>query len=139
MLSTVWLTASLMSRAVIVGSRAIRRANSIVRSPRSASGNTLLTMPSRAGRALRDRLLGAHVVPRREHRPHPAQDHDPHLVVGLRPQERVVELDQEPPVLRVPGVGPVEHDASDAALVQRLVGHELVFGHGPPLLTSSGG
>ena len=33
-----------------------------------------------------------------------AEDHDAHLVVGLGAQERVVELDEQPAVLRVPRV-----------------------------------
>ena len=45
MLSTVWFTDSLMSSAVIVGSAAIRRANSSVRSASSSAGKILLTMP----------------------------------------------------------------------------------------------
>ena len=46
MQSTLWFTDSLMSSAVIVGSAAIRRANSSVRSASSSVGKILLTMPS---------------------------------------------------------------------------------------------
>ena len=47
MQSTDWFTDSLISSAVIVGSAAIRRANSSVRSASSSSANTLLTIPRR--------------------------------------------------------------------------------------------
>ena len=50
-------------------------------------------------------LLGAHVVARGEERADPAQDHDPHLVVRLGPEEGVVQLDQQAPVLGVAGRG----------------------------------
>ena len=75
-------------------------------------------------------LLAADVVARREHRSVAAEDHDPHGVVGLGPQEGLVELDQHRPVLRVPHVGPVEHDPGDRAVVERLVRDVLVFGLG---------
>ena len=47
MLSTVWLTESLIRSAVIVGSVAILRANCSVRSARSPAGKIFDTMPSR--------------------------------------------------------------------------------------------
>ena len=46
MLSTDWFTASLASSAAIVGTSAIRRANSRVFSVSSASGKTFDTMPN---------------------------------------------------------------------------------------------
>ena len=46
-------------------------------------------------------LLGAHVVAGREEGAGAAEDHDADLVVGLGLEERVVELDEQPPVLRV--------------------------------------
>ncbi|AUS51042.1 Uncharacterised protein [Mycobacterium tuberculosis] len=46
MASTVWFTDSLISSAAIVGTFAIRRANSIVLVASSSAGNTLLTIPS---------------------------------------------------------------------------------------------
>ena len=55
-----------------------------------------------------------------------AEDHHAHGVVGLGPQERVVELDEQPAVLRVPRLGPVQHDPRDRAVVERLVGDVLV-------------
>ena len=64
-----------------------------------------------------------------EHRPGAAEDDDADLVVRLRLQEGVVQLDEQSPVLRVPRVGPVEHDAGDPARVERLVQHELVVRH----------
>ena len=70
----------------------------------------------------------AEVVARREHRAVAPEDHDADGVVGLGPQERVVELDEHAAVLRVPGVDAVEHDPRDRAVVERLVGDELVLG-----------
>ena len=52
-----------------------------------------------------------------------------HVVVGLGPQERVVELDEQAPVLGVAGVGPVQEDPHDRAVVVGLVLEELVVGH----------
>src|SRR3546814_19814304 len=46
MLSTVWLTDSLIIRAAIVGTWQIRSASSTVRSARSSSGKIFDTMPS---------------------------------------------------------------------------------------------
>jgi hypothetical protein len=43
-------------------------------------------------------------VPEREHRTVPTEDHDADGVVGLGAKEGVVQLNQEPPVLRVAGV-----------------------------------
>ena len=45
--------------------------------------------------------------------------------------EGVVELDEQAPVLRVAGVGPVQEDADDPALVVLLVLQEIVVRHGP--------
>ena len=50
-------------------------------------------------------------------------------------QERVVELDEHPAVLRVAGLGAVQHDPHDRAVVERLVRDELVLrclGHADP-------
>ena len=44
-------------------------------------------------------------------------------------QEGVVELDEHPPVLGVAGLGPVEDDPHDAAVVDGLVADEVVVGH----------
>ena len=68
------------------------------------------------------------VVARREHRPVAAEDHHPHGVVGLGAEERVVQLHEHAAVLRVPGVGPIQHDPGDRAVVERLVRHVLVLG-----------
>src|SRR3546814_18543201 len=56
-------------------------------------------------------------------------DDDADLVVGLGLQERVVQLDEHPAVLRVAGLRPVQHDAGHAALGEDLVGDELVVAH----------
>ena len=53
-----------------------------------------------------------------EHGPSPAEDHDADLIVGLGAEEGVIELHQEPSVLRVPDIGAVEEDPSDAAVVE---------------------
>ncbi len=59
-----------------------------------------------------------------------AQDDHPDGVVGLSPQERLVQLDEQAAVLRVTCVGPVEHDAGDTAFIELFVGEELVIlGH----------
>ncbi len=78
--------------------------------------------------ALLDGLRRAEVVPGREHRSVPAEDHDAHGVVGFGPEEGVVQLDQEPPVLRVAGLDAVQHDPGDHPVVERLVGDVLVVG-----------
>ena len=52
-------------------------------------------------RHLRHLLLGAHVVARGEERTGAAEDHDADLVVGFGLEERVVEVDEELPALRV--------------------------------------
>ena len=57
----------------------------------------------------------------------PSQDHHANLVVGLGTQERLVQLDEQAAVLGVAGVGPVEHDARDAAVVELFVGDEAVI------------
>ena len=67
---------------------------------------------------------------RGEERTGAAEDHDADLVVGLGLEERVVEVDEEPPALRVPALGTVQHDPGDRAVVQRLVGDVLVLPHG---------
>ena len=74
-------------------------------------------------------------MPGGEHRAHAAQDDDPDLVVGLGPQQRVVQLHEQPAVLRVPGFRSVQHDPGDQPVVDRLVEHESVVGH----LASRGG
>ena len=48
----------------------------------------------------------------------------------LGPTEGVVQLDQQAPVLRVAGVGAVEEDPDDPAVVERLELQELIVGHG---------
>ena len=53
--------------------------------------------------------------------PDAAEDHHPDLVVLLGPVEGVVQLHQQAPVLGVAGLGPVEQDADDLAVVQLLV------------------
>ena len=53
------------------------------------------------------------------------QNHHPNGVVGLGAQERLVELNQQAAALGVVRLGPVEPDPGDAALVERLVGHQL--------------
>ena len=83
----------------------------------------------RTRRPLFTRFFRTEVVPGGEHRTRPAQDDDAHLVVRLGLQEGVVELDEETPVLRVAGIGPVEHDARDAPRIERLVEHVLVVSH----------
>ena len=60
MLSTLWFTDSLMSSAVIVGSAAMRRANSRVRSASSSVGKTLLTMPEPVRLVDVERVAGEH-------------------------------------------------------------------------------
>ena len=64
--------------------------------------------------ALGDRVLGSRVVARGEGRAHGAEDHDPHAVVGFGGEERFVQFDEQPPVLSVPGLRPVQQDADDA-------------------------
>jgi hypothetical protein len=64
-----------------------------------------------------------------EQRPGPAQDDDPHGVVGLGLAESVVEFDQEAAVLGVPGPGPVQGDPGDEAVVEQLVPDVAEFGH----------
>jgi hypothetical protein len=59
-----------------------------------------------------------------------AQDHHADLVVGLGPQEGVVEFFQQRHVLGISRLGPVQHDPRDAALIEGLIGQELVFRHG---------
>jgi hypothetical protein len=81
------------------------------------------------GRAFGHRVARPEIVPGREHRPGPAQDHHPHLVVGLGRQHRVTEFDQQASVLRVPGGRAVQHDARDRSLVQQFVRQVLVGGH----------
>ncbi len=71
----------------------------------------------------------AHVVARREERAHAAEDDDPHVVVLLGRAEGVVELDQQAPVLGIAGVGPVEQDPDDLALLELLVPHVFVVRH----------
>jgi hypothetical protein len=61
--------------------------------------------------------------------PNAAEDHDAYVVVRLRVKERIVEVDEKTPVLGVPRLGPVEHDAGDPARVKCLVRHELVIRH----------
>jgi hypothetical protein len=68
-------------------------------------------------------------VARREHGPGAAEDDDADLVVGLGAQERVVELDEHPAVLGVARLGPVQQDACDLPVVERLVDEELLVGH----------
>jgi hypothetical protein len=55
-------------------------------------------------------LLRPRVVAGGEHRPVAAEDHDADLVVGLRLEERFVELDEQPALLRIALVRSVEHD-----------------------------
>ena len=89
-----------------------------------------------AARALRDRFLRAEVVARREDRARAAEDDHADGVVGLRPEERVVELHEQPAVLRVAALLAAEHDPRDRAVVHRLVRHVLVAGcfrHSVPL------
>ncbi len=74
-------------------------------------------------------LLGAHVVAGREEWARAAEDHDADLVVGLGLEERVVEVDEELPALRVATLRAVQHDPSDRAFVQRLVRDVLVVPH----------
>ena len=71
-------------------------------------------------------------MPGGEQRPRAAQDDHPAGVVGLGPQERVVELDQQAPVLGVPRVRSVEQDPHDGPVVVGLVLQELVLGHRSP-------
>ena len=52
--------------------------------------------------------------------PSPAEDHDPDLVVGLGRQEGIVQLDEQPAILGVASVRPVQHDASDLPFVEGL-------------------
>ena len=60
----------------------------------------------------------------------PTQDDHADLVVGLGPQERFVELHQQAAVLSVARLGPVEHDARDAAVIELFVGEEaVILGH----------
>ena len=49
------------------------------------------------------------------------------LVIGLGAQERLVQLDEQTAVLSVAGVGPVEHDARDAAVIELFIGDEAVI------------
>ena len=82
----------------------------VTRSRSSADERMLVVELTEAGRALRaeaERIPGA-VVER----------------LGL-PVERLVELHQQEPTLRVVGIGPVQPDPGDAALVEGLVGHQL--------------
>ena len=65
--------------------------------------------------------------------PDPPEDDHPDVVVLLGRAEGVVELDEHAPVLGVAGVGPVEQDADDRALVVLLVLQEFVVRHGPSL------
>ena len=65
----------------------------------------------------------------REHRSDAAEDHDTNRVVGLGAQERLVELDEESAVLRVARLRTVQHDPSDSAFVDGLVGDELGVDH----------
>ena len=55
-----------------------------------------------------------------EHRARAAEDHHPDLVVLLGVEERVVEFDEQPSVLCVACVRPVQHDPRDPAGVERL-------------------
>ena len=84
---------------------------------------------TRAGQVLLHGHLRSHVVPRREHGPGAGEDHHANLVVGFRLQEGLVELDEQPPVLGVARLGPVELDPDDRALVDRLVVDEPEVGH----------
>lgn len=54
------------------------------------------------------------------------QDDHPHLVVGLGFAHRLIELDQQAPVLRVVLGRTVQRDSGDPAFVQRFIGNELV-------------
>jgi hypothetical protein len=81
-------------------------------------------MHVRSRRALADGDGGAHVMPGREDRARPGEDHHPHRVVRLGLKEGLVELDQQSPVLRVARFRPVQRYPCDRALVEQLIGDE---------------
>ena len=82
-------------------------------------------MLPRSGRALGQGLLGTQVVARGEVLAACRQDHHANAVVGLGAAERLVELDQQAATLCVVGLGAIEPDAGDAALVEGFVGHQF--------------
>ncbi len=81
------------------------------------------------GRPFGQRLLRAEVVAGREVLAARGEDDHPHVVVGLGPPERLVELDQKGPRLGVLRVGPVEPDPGDAPVVEGLVCHLIGVRH----------